>query len=365
MTFEDIVDNLSEGVIGVDPDLVVRVFNQSSEKMTEVSRSMIIGRPLHQFFKKESRLVEMIEKTIDDGRLYSEYEENMARRFTSAPLQVGITTNPVFDEKGRLTGAVALLRDLSGIKSLEADSIKKDRLAYIGTFAASLAHEIRNPLSGIRGAAQLLAKRVKDENLTEYMRVIIKEADRLNLILNEMLDFSRPARLDIKEVNIHKVLDSVVLLLNEEGQANPFARVYDPSLPPLLADENQLTQVFLNLVKNAKEALGTKGRIQLATRMVTDFQIIGGGTKGGKMACVEIKDNGCGIRPDDIEKIFTPFFTTKAKGNGLGMAISLKIIKDHGGNIKIDSTAHEGTTVTVTLPLASGEKNTAQGKRLV
>ena len=365
MTFEDIVDNLSEGVIGVGPDLVVRVFNQASEKMTEVSRSMIIGRPIHDFFKKESRLVEMIEKTIGDGRLYSEYEENMRRRFSSAPLQVGITTKPVFDEKGVLTGAVALLRDLSGIKSLEADSIKKDRLAYIGTFAASLAHEIRNPLSGIRGAAQLLSKKVKDEHLNEYMRVIIKEADRLNLILNEMLDFSRPARLDIKEVNIHKVLDSVVLLLHEEGHTNPFARVYDPSLPPLLADENQLTQVFLNLVKNAKEALGTKGHIQLTTRMVTDFQIIGTGTKGGKMACVEIKDNGCGIRPEDIEKIFTPFFTTKAKGNGLGMAISLKIIKDHGGNIKIESTAHEGTTVTVTLPLASGEKNTAPDKRLI
>ena len=144
---------------------------------------------------------------------------------------------------------MALIKDLSGIKSLETGSLRKERLAYIGTFAANLAHELKNPLSGMRGAAQLLARRVHDEKLKDYTGVIMREADRLNAILNDMLNFARPGKLNKKECNIHKILDSAVLLLSDGAPAETFVREYDPSLPPLFADEGQLTQVFLNLVK--------------------------------------------------------------------------------------------------------------------
>ncbi len=351
LSYEDIVENLSEGVIAIDLEAKVVVFNQSAEKMTEASRSAIVGKPLNDSFRRDSRLVEMLEKTLKDGRLFAEYEENLHRRFSGGVTPVGITTSQIFDNEGNLSGAVALIKDLSGIKSLEAGSLRKERLAYIGTFAANIAHEIKNPLSGIRGAAQLLSKRVKDEKLNEYMSVIMKESDRLNLILNEMLDFARPAKLNKKDFNIHMVLDSVVLLL-QQGAASPvFIKEYDPSIPDVRGDENQLTQVFLNLVKNAKEAASDNGRIQIVTRMITEFHLVEPGSAGGKMAAVEIKDNGCGIKPEDLEKVFTPFFTTKAKGSGLGMAISLKIIKEHGGLLKIDSVPGKGTVVAVYLPV--------------
>lgn len=351
LSYEDILENLTEAVIGVDNGLDIVVFNQSAEKMTEVSRTLVLGRPVSEIFRRDARLVEMLTETATNGRLWAEYEERLSRRF-SGPIPIGITTSQVFDALGAPCGAVALIKDLSGIKSLEAATLRKERLAYIGEFAASLAHEIKNPLSGMRGAAQLLSRRIKDEKLGEYTGVIMREADRLNGIINEMLDFARPSRLNRKPLNIHRVIDSVVLLMREADakEAPAFVKNYDPSLPDIYGDEGQLTQVFLNLVKNAKEASVAGGEIVLTTRITADFQITARGGASARTASIEIRDIGSGIKPEDLERVFTPFFTTKAKGTGLGMAISLKIIKEHGGHLQIDSTPGSGTTVTVYLP---------------
>ncbi|MBI5642054.1 MAG: PAS domain S-box protein [Deltaproteobacteria bacterium] len=353
LSYEDIIENLSEGVIAIDLGKKVSVFNQSAEKMSGVSRSLVIGKDLNEVFRRDVRLTEMLAKTLDEGRLFAEYEEKLHRRF-GGTLPVGITTSQIFDLNGNLSGAAALIKDLSGIKSLEAGSLRKERLAYIGAFAANLAHEIKNPLSGIRGAAQLLSKKVKDESLSDYTGVIMKEADRLNNILNGMLDFARPAKLNKTEINIHKILDSTVLLLQEGLPRSAFVKTYDPSIPDVMGDEGQLTQVFLNLVKNAKEAISKDGHIQISTRILTEFHLVEEGSPGGKMVSIEVKDDGCGIKQSDLENIFTPFFTTKPKGSGLGMAISLKIIKEHGGLLKIDSTPGKGTSVTVYLPTEIG-----------
>jgi len=228
ISFEDILESLAEGVIAVDTEMQVSVYNQSAEKITEISRSLILGKPLEACFRRNPRIAEMLRKTLTDGRLFTEYDEKLFRRITGDTIPIGVTTSQVVDARGELVGAAALIRDLSGLKSLEAGSLRKERLAYIGTFAASLAHEIRNPLSGIRGAAQLLSRKVKEPNLSEYMEVIIKEADRLNVILNDMLDFARPAKLNRAPANIHQVLDSVVFLLQEGAGPNTFVKSYDP-----------------------------------------------------------------------------------------------------------------------------------------
>ncbi|MBE7415597.1 MAG: PAS domain-containing protein [Deltaproteobacteria bacterium] len=349
LSFEDILESLAEGVIAVGPDMRVSVFNQSAEKMTELSRSFVLGKPLDACFKRNPRIAEMLRETMDKGRIFAEYEEKLWRRITGDALPVSVTTSLVFDPEGSLRGAVALLKDLSGIKPLETSALRKERLAYIGAFAANLAHEIRNPLSGIRGAAQLLSRKASDKGLNEYMEVIIKEADRLNGILNEMLDFARPARLVKKPVNIHQVLDSVVLLLEEGAGRHTFVKSYDPSIPEVAGDEGQLKQVFLNLVKNAVEAIPESGIVSVTTRAITEFHMGEGGT--GRMVSIEVRDTGCGIRPEDLENVFTPFFTTKPKGSGLGMAITLKIVKEHGGHLKIASEPGEGTSVLVYLPV--------------
>jgi len=349
-SLEDMLEGLAEGVIAVDTDSKVCVFNQSAEKLLEVSRSLVLGRPLGEYFKRNPRIPELLKATLEDGRLFAEYGEKIFRRITGDTIPAGITTSQLFDADGNLRGAAALIRDLSGIKSLEEGTMRKERLAYLGTFAAKVAHEIKNPLSGMRGAAQLLTRRINDPGHREYLEVIMKEADRLNAILNGMLDFTKATKLRKKPFNIHQALDSVAFLM-DDGKLSSFIRSYDPSIPEISGDENQLKQVFLNLVKNAKESLAENGVIHLTTRAITEFHIVEGSGQG-RMVSVEIRDNGSGIRQEDMEKIFTPFFTTKPGGSGLGMAITLNIIKEHGGHLKIDSAPGKGTAVTVYLPLA-------------
>ena len=349
-SFEDLLESIAEGVIAIDTGSRICVFNQSAEKLLEVSRSLVIGRPLGEYFKRNPRISELLKATLEEGRLYAEYGEKLFRRITGDTIPAGITTSRLFDAEGNIQGAAALIRDLSGIKSLEEGNLRKERLAYLGTFAANLAHEIKNPLGGMRGAAQLLSRRTADPGHKEYLEVIMKEADRLNTILNSMLDFTKPAKLRKKPFNIHEALDSAAFLMGEE-KLSIFIRSYDPSIPEISGDENQLKQVFLNLIKNAKEAIAGNGNIHLTTRAITEFHIVEGAGQG-RMVSIEIKDNGCGIRPEDMEKIFTPFFTTKPKGSGLGMAITLNIIKEHGGHLKIDSAPGKGTSVTIYLPLA-------------
>jgi len=147
--FEDLLESLAEGLIAVDTEMRVRVFNHSAEKLLEVSRGLVLGRPIGDYFKRNPRIAGMLRDTLDEGRLFAEYGEKLFRRITGDTIPAGITTSQLFDAEGNLCGAAALIRDLSGIKSLEEGTLRKERLAYLGTFAASLAHEIKNPLSGM------------------------------------------------------------------------------------------------------------------------------------------------------------------------------------------------------------------------
>ncbi len=352
ITNEDVLESLPDGIIGVDNRLYIRCFNQEAEALCEVSRTTAIGRSLGYIFPKDTDFVDSISSAINTGRLLTDHPETLSRRF-AGPVAVGITTNRIFDNNGEVIGALAAIKDRSGIKAMEGATLRKDRLAYIGTFAANLAHEIKNPLGGLRGAAQLITRKTDDTRLTDYADLIIREADRLNSIVENMLDFSRPARMEAKELNIHQLLDSTVSLLTDEGVE--LIRAYDPSLPPISGDAGTLRQVFLNLIKNGVEATantGRQGTVRIETRMGTDFHLAEEGARPGKMAEILIHDNGTGIEKTDMEQVFTPFFTTKSKGSGLGMALSLKIVHEHHGLIKIDSIPGKGSTITVYLPTA-------------
>ncbi|GMR04493.1 MAG: nitrogen fixation sensor histidine kinase GnfL [Thermodesulfobacteriota bacterium] len=356
--YEDIIENLAGGLISVDLEMKVIVFNQQAERISETSRGSALSRPLKEVFIRDGWFVEAVNETIGKGRTFTDYKGMLHRRI-SPPLTVSITTTRVFDGEGAVRGASVFIKDLaSGIRSLEAASLSGERLSQISTFAANLVHEIRNPLGGIRGAAQLLRKKTDEKKLGQFTDIIIRETDRLDALLKEMGDFTRPERLIKREINIHRVLDSVVLLMDQDKSALEIKREYDPSLPPVYGDEARLTQVFLNLIKNAGEASSEGGVVRVVTRMITGLHIAEAGAKGTKMAAIEVRDKGCGISHEDMEKIFTPFFTTKHRGSGLGMPISLKIVKEHGGLLNIDSTQAQGTTVSVYLPIA---EKTASG----
>lgn len=363
---ENIIESMGEGVISTDLDLNITVFNLWAEKLTGISRDGAINKNIKEVFSLDPWLSDLVSETLEKGKIFAEFEETMHRKFSS-PVNVSITTGQIQDNDGTVTGALIFMRDISGIKSLEKDTLRKDRLAYIGTFATNLAHEVRNPLLGIRGAAQLLSKKITkaitpeisgDTKLTEYTEVIIKEADRLNSTVNDMLNFARPRAINKKPINIHQVIDKVVLLTEEDNNNNTvrIKREYDPSLPDVIGDENQLTQVFLNLIKNALDAVRSTGveddtpKLIIRTRIVTDFSLKKETSSSAKFSEIEIEDRGIGIDEDELEKIFTPFFTTKDHGTGLGLPISYRIIKEHDGFLKIESKLGIGTTIRIMLP---------------
>jgi two-component system nitrogen regulation sensor histidine kinase GlnL len=225
--------------------------------------------------------------------------------------------------------------------------------------AAGIAHEVKNPLVGIRGAAQLMKSEISSESgpgkgLIEYLDVILKEADRLNGVLEGILDFTRLKPREIKGFNIHSVLDRALLLNEGSVRQNGvvLTRLYDPSLPEVMGNEDQLMQVFLNLIRNAIEAMPASGKLTLVTRMSDLFTSVQTDGKKHRLMVVKVGDTGPGIKQEHLAEIFTPFFTTKDRGVGLGLALSYQIVQEHLGTIRVESQENEGTTFSVYLPLA-------------
>ena len=268
---------------------------------------------------------------------------------------VGLALFPLEDQTGKTQGIILLLHDLTRRRELEEDLKRSDRLATLGTLGAGLAHEIKNPLGGIKGAAQLLRRALAAEPaFTEYTDIITREVDRIDHLMEQLLNLSRPAKLDLGCLNIHEILDQVLLLEKQEGESAKITvrKHFDPSLPPIRGDRNQLTQVFLNIVKNALQAMSGSGDLAVTTRMETDFHIREPGKERDKFIWVDIKDNGPGISEENLPHIFSPFFTTKNHGTGLGLAVCHRIVKEHGGMIRVESRMNGGTTFKVSLPVA-------------
>jgi two-component system nitrogen regulation sensor histidine kinase GlnL len=249
---------------------------------------------------------------------------------------------------------VVLLRDRTiGNAQREAES-ERARSAAFGQIAAGIAHEVRNPLGGIRGAAELLGRRAAGDRDREAAGLIVREVDRISSLLDDFLVFARSDGLRFAPVNLHRVLDDVLDLLAMDplGARARVERVFDPSIPELLADGERLVQVFLNLCRNALEAMPQgDGTLRIATRLRLDRRVdLGGGERVPTLA-VEVSDSGCGI-PDEIRpQVTTPFFTTKTTGTGLGLALSRHFVALHGGSLQIESQPGRGTTVRVSLPL--------------
>jgi len=222
----------------------------------------------------------------------------------------------------------------------------------LGTLAAGLAHEIKNPLGGIRGAAQLLKREFGQEtSVATYTEIMIREADRVNQLIDQLLHLSHPGTLDLTGLNIHEILDSVILL---EAQTVPEGKVrvkknYDPSIPPVYGDRNKLMQLFLNLVQNAYQAINGKGHLTITTRVETGFHIREQGKERKRFIWVDIEDDGPGIETEILPHIFSPFFTTKNNGTGLGLAICYRIVEEHGGLIRVENQTPKGSIFKVLL----------------
>lgn len=353
--FEHIFSSFVDGVVLVTPNGTIEEANPAIEEMFRSSIESLTHKPLTELFSEQSEISTKIQETLTRGISFRDIRGQGFRRTSQSSFPVSVTVSPYMNNGVPAKGAVLHVRDMSLFKELEESSKRMDELSHLGVLSLGMAHEIKNPLVAISGSAQLLRKRLPDQH-HKFLDVVIKESERINRMMERMLDFARPAPMELKLLNIHQILEEILLLEKKNGHSDiRFAQNYDPSLPPVEGDEDQLKQVFLNLVRNALEATPEGGTLELITRIHSNYTVISDKHPNSRQAIlVEIRDTGSGISEEDLNNIFTPFHTTKSKGSGLGLPLSLKIVENHKGKMIVQSETGKGTRVQVFLPVEQG-----------
>lgn len=330
-----ILRNMADGLISVDRHGKVAAGNAEAARILGVAERDLEGRALEEILPEAAGELQSV---LGGGKERVEAELSLGRDGEARP--VGLVLSPLGDEKEGTAGAVLILRDLTSLRRLEARFRESEKLAAVGQMAASVAHEIRNPLSSLKGFAQLFEEKFADGSRERgYAGLMVQEVERLNRTISDLLFFSRPMELQKKPVNLGALLRETAELLEPDlksaAQTIGLDEVADIDVP---ADEDQLRRVILNIMINAHQASGKGGRI-----IVSDGPAEGGGV------FFRVADSGPGIEAAVAERVFDPFFTTREKGSGLGLAIVRKIVELHGGTATIAGET-EGAVVTVTLP---------------
>lgn len=348
----DVLNVLPHAVLVVAPDGVILDANAAAEAFFELSRAMLMRHRLAQIVPFGSPLLSLIEQAAARGAAVNEYRVDLGTPKLGPDRVVDIYVSPM----GELAGTMmVLLQERSIADKFDRQLTHRGAARSVSALASMLAHEIKNPLSGIRGAAQLLETAVGDEDRA-LTRLICEETDRIVALVGRMEAFSDVRPPERQSVNIHAVLDHVKRIA-QAGFARHvrFTENYDPSLPPVDANRDQLVQVFLNLVKNAAEALGPDaidGAIELSTAFRPGVRMRVPGAAMPVSLPLEfcVRDNGPGVPPDIAAHLFDPFVTTKASGTGLGLALVAKLIGDHGGTVEYESSPRR-TTFRVLMPM--------------
>ena len=340
-----ILEGLNSAVLLFDQALHLRYINPAGESLFRSSARHMVDQPYAALIQDDAELTQQLSEALNTGRPFTRHEVsldlgndiNVVVDFTAVPLlEPGYPTE--------------ILIELHSVDRLLRISREENQLAQqqaTQKILRGLAHEVKNPLGGLRGAAQLLERQLDSEDLKEYTRVIIDEADRLQNLVNRILG---PNNLPNKRsTNIHHVLEHVRSLLMAEGkQQIEIKRDYDPSIPEIEADPDQLIQAVLNIARNAYQALDEQGTITLRTRIERKYTL--GKQRYDLVARIEIIDNGPGIPEDMLDKIFFPMVTGRAEGTGLGLSIAQSLIQQHDGLIEVISVPG-GTIFTVLLPI--------------
>jgi PAS domain S-box-containing protein len=342
---KSILESMHSGVVAVDNDGKIMTFNNVAENTLNISAGDVLGMDIRSALGHiggfDDLLLESISKNkrINNVKRIIEIEEGETRNIESS-------ISILKDENGSITGAVEIFHDLSEICELKGRLSSAHDLVSVGTMAASIAHEIRNPLNGIEGFASLLERELEGDSL-RLIKHIIKGTKNINKIVTDLLFLARPIKLNLRRDELPRIIDKALLFVDQElGHKGirdiQIEKDYDSCDDFILCDTDRLQQAFLNILLNAIQSMPEGGKIKIFTRKST--------TKDIPIIQIGFVDTGDGINDGTIQKIFEPFFTTKDDGTGLGLAIVRKIIELHEGRINIFSGPEKGTTIMVSLP---------------
>jgi two-component system nitrogen regulation sensor histidine kinase GlnL len=346
-----VLNALPHPVMTISPDGYLVDANVAAEAFFEVGVPVLRRHRIHEFVPFGSPLLALIEQVRTRGAPVNEYRVDLGTPKNSGEHVVDILVAPMPERPGYV---VVVLQERSMADKIDRQLTHRGAARSVTALAAMLAHEIKNPLSGIRGAAQLLEQSADADDRT-LTRLICEEADRIVKLVDRMEIFSDERPVERAAVNIHEVLGHVrKLALTGFARYIRIIEDYDPSLPPVFANRDQLVQVFLNLVKNAAEAVGdaAEGEIALTTAFRPGVRLTVPGTSTRVSLPLEfcVRDNGPGVPEDLLPHLFDPFVTTKPTGNGLGLALVAKIVDDHGGIVECESQPRH-TVFRVLMPV--------------
>lgn len=355
---KSIIQNINAGLFITDLEGVVTFANKIAGKLLGYKVEDLLDKNIADLFKDKEEakkfigLLSLPEKKIDN------YETKFLGK-DSKEIIIGINASSLDDKNNKFEGVVFLFRDLTEIYHLRNQVERMERLALLGELSAGIAHEIRNPLAGIKASAQVLQESLSHEDFrSELINRIVREVDKSNRLLKEFFKFARPMPPRFGFFDIEMIIDSVYLLLAPRLKKNniKFQEVFDNHIPQVYIDETQIEQVVLNLFLNAIDVMTEGGGLKVTTSKrklspldarqekyaVSDHELY--------YVIIEISDTGMGIKPEVIDKIFNPFFTTKKDGLGLGLSICSRLVEENRGKVDVLSTPGKGTTFILTLP---------------
>jgi len=356
--FRDIlISSLPVGLIVTDSDGKIILCNQFAEKMASVVENEVVGASPENVLAPELALALTLGCSLhakrSPGRAASRAESRKDQAVDAVQKEIilpdtngvrrtlQLNSLPVIESEGTPAGVMLLIQDLSQVKSLEEELRRSERMAALGKMAAGVAHELRNPLSSIKGLAILLKSRFHEKSSEqETADILVQEVERLNRSICELLDYARPQKLMKENVHPEEVVQKAVSLIRMDAESVGVKVEMDMAddLPLVQADQDKLIQVFLNLFLNSIQAMEGGGKLDINVDAQSGNVIF------------TVKDTGCGVSKEDLPRIFDPYFTTKPEGTGLGLAMSVKIIEEHGGSMIFESEEDRGTSIIVTLP---------------
>ena len=349
---DNILSSLTTGIVTIDLDGRVVTLNPAAELMTGFFAGEVRGHYCTEVFAHTPDLGELLMETLAN-RIPVLGVTVPLRRRNGRVTPVELSAAPLRGGEGKELGVVGVFRDLTRMRQLEDRLRRSDRLAAIGELATGLAHEIKNPLTSLLTFSRHLSRRFEDPEFRQkFLAVVPRELERINTIVERLLELSRPARLTFKPVRLPALLERVLELYGErfETQGVRVARDWRRDVPVVWVDHEALYRALVNLVANALDAMPRGGELTLRLGW-SDVETLGGARGGTRRVAIEVEDSGQGIQSADLDRVFNPFFSTKDGGTGLGLALTQKIVEDHGGSIDVRSAPGAGAAFRIVLPL--------------